>query len=119
MKLLNREPTEKMIEAACAVKGISFRTWWIDHFQAMYDAAPNISIDMEPVAWMLTNRHGTHFGNADNAMRPDSVNLYSAEQLEAKLKAEREACAAIIENIDDFGLMDKFDLAALIRARGL
>ncbi len=47
MKPVNREPTAEMIEAALGSNGS-----WPDIWQAMYDAAPEIKLDMEPVAFI-------------------------------------------------------------------
>lgn len=84
MKLLNREPTEEMVKATGVSPHLATTIW-----QAMYNAVPEIRVDMEPVAWMHVSRHGTYFGKADNALRSETISLYSAEQV-AALQAERD-----------------------------
>ena len=44
---------------------------------------------IEPVAWMHVSRHGTNFGKADGAVRPETISLYSSDQI-ATLQAENE-----------------------------
>jgi len=55
MKLLNREPTKEMY-AACNNERLA-RVFW----HKLYDAAPEIKIDMEPVDWLVFKQKGGMF----------------------------------------------------------
>lgn len=64
-KLLDREPTEEMLKALCAVKGMNihtYREWWIEHFHALFDAAPELTVDMEPIFYVAWDKSSKHEG---------------------------------------------------------
>ena len=77
MKLLNREPTEDILRAA-RDSGNTYSEIWGD----MFDAAPELTVDMEPVAFY------SELCGLTKVPECDCV-LYSAAQL-AALQAENE-----------------------------
>lgn len=90
MKLLNREPTKEMLAIGYSAWGVgSVESVW----QAMFDAAPELTVDMEPVAWEShTPIGGELFYDKQEAMDASDgfiSPVYSATKL-ATLQAENE-----------------------------
>src|SRR5574340_43725 len=82
MKLLYREPTVEMLEAGMRMDNVQPDSVY-DIYQAMFDASPEIKIDMEPVAWILPTSpirivdHMNFNANYGGTVKP----LYSTEQV--------------------------------------
>lgn len=97
MKRMNREPTEEMKIAGA--RGSEVNSFLCESiWQAMYDAAPEIQLDMEPVAWILPTYpvrivdHMNFNANYGGTVKP----LYSAEQI-ATLRGKAEVLQAKYE----------------------
>lgn len=90
MKLLNREPTEEMVKAGSYVlRNVS--TSLTEVYQAMYDATPEINVDMKPFGYLKrVSTAKCYLGNLSSDKPQDGYTaVYSAEQV-AALQAERD-----------------------------
>lgn len=99
-KLLGREPTEEMIIAACGVKGMSYDTcekWWIEHFKALFDAAPEVTVDMEPFGYLKrVSTSKSYIGNLSSDRPQEGVEaVYSFTQVGAMRHKDNQAILAL------------------------